>query len=90
MIKIDLTELTQEHLDQCKPHMGACLYASPCIIGTLITERERSILDDIYERGGEASIGTLNHRGHVTIPKDQIQDAVALQSAFDNLSLIHI
>ena len=77
-IHIDLRDLTPEKLAECKPHMGERWYSAPCIIGALAPESERGRMD--YVRAG---IRDLLRRGTVTMPRDQQNDAVELQVAFD-------
>ena len=79
-IKIDLNNLTQKHLDECKPHVGnRCTYSAPCIIGTLIPVNERGACD----AHSSSSIGTLVTYDVLKVPAEQLDDARKLQSAFD-------
>jgi hypothetical protein len=83
MIKIDLKDLTQAHFDAALPHLGACRYASPCIIGTLIPEDQRADLDKKGEHGNP-TVRELIREGLLELPDGQFNVAVRLQSAFDN------
>lgn len=73
MIQIYTARLTQAHLDEAFPHMGACRYTSPCIIGTLMTPEERTKVSDV------ASICHLTK-----VEVDDLAYAIRLQDAFDN------
>lgn len=77
MIKIDLRDLTPEHLEECRPHLGACHYTAPCIIGTLMKPGERH--DNPY-----IGIDCLLRSGRVHMPEDQQEDALKMQTAFDS------
>ena len=81
-IKIDLCDLTEAHLEEALPHMGACSYASPCIIGTLMPKRKRKGFDC----SGGISIEALLDEEQVSLPKGQAKLAIRLQSAFDKKS----
>ena len=82
-IKIDLRDLTQEHLDEAFKHLGDCDYTAPCIIGVLMEESDRfrinSALIDQYQDG----ISYLVLDGLVSIPADQLIDAQYMQDQFD-------
>lgn len=85
-IQIDLRNLTQNHLDACLPHLGACSYAAPCIIGTLIPEDQREHMDLARDpkAGAFLTIDELVKQGLIQFP-DAIQERAArrLQEAFD-------
>lgn len=72
-IKIDLRDLTPEKLAECKPHLGECTYAAPCVIGTLMSPSERS-------RHSNCSIAFYPD---VKLLAEQEGDVVAIQDAFD-------
>ena len=73
--EISLDGLTQQHVNECAPNIGKCSYAAPCIIGTLF--------DGIPENYDGLSIEVLVEDGLVSMPASQLQEAVALQEAFD-------
>lgn len=74
-IKIDLRNLTLQHMVQADQGDDSCDYADPCIIGTLMTPEEREMWDDTIE--------SLLEQGHVEMPEDQHKDAALLQKYFD-------
>lgn len=76
-IKIDLRDLTPAHLEEAKPHMGRCRYDSPCIIGSLIPEEQRSDPAIIQHRGVQ-SIGVFE------LELEQIPDLMKIQEYFDD------
>jgi hypothetical protein len=79
-IVIDLNNLTQDHLDECRPHLGVSRYRAPCIIGTLIPQEERE--DSFFPQG--AGINSASILDYLTVIPDQMDDLKALQSCFDN------
>jgi hypothetical protein len=82
MIKIDLNNLTQAHVDEAMPNMGECTYASPCIIGTLIPKGMRENLDRAYI--GQPNVSQLVDMGLIQFPnEEQAKDAREIQEAFD-------
>lgn len=80
-IKIDLCDLTEAHLEEALPHMGACKYASPCIIGTLMPKNKAASLDR-----DNTNIAALIAEGRVEMPEGQANLATRLQKAFDDRS----
>ena len=81
-IKIDLRDLTKEHIAEAMPNQGgSCMYRGPCIIGTLVPEEHRADLDK--PSSVSTSIDWLIEKGLVTMPEDQKIDAIAMQQAFD-------
>lgn len=81
-VHIDLRNLTQEHLAQCKRHMGACSYDAPCVIGALIPVGRRG------ERWLDAE--TALKRGQFIAPADQHDDICAMQRSFDASLWSHV
>ncbi len=85
MITINLDDLTQAHIDEAAPHIGKCTYSAPCIIGALMTPKEREAADK-PRVGCRASpmINSLvdDHRVRLADP-DQLQELSDLQYAFD-------
>ena len=69
----------REQLDAILPKMGECLYASPCAIGAMVPEEVREALD-----AGTPYISSLVSSGRVAMPAEQVDDAAALQDAFDS------
>jgi hypothetical protein len=95
MLQLDLNNLTPQHLEQCKPYLGRCNYTSPCIIGTLIPEKDRRRLDNKRDQISrkhpskfipkQPSIGQLIDVGEVSFPNlIQQKAAEELQDRFDN------
>jgi len=85
-IHIDLRDLTQAHVDEAMPHLGACHYASPCIIGTLIPKDRRAELDAFTMKDGSTGspgISLLIERGVIVLPVEQYHQAETLQDEFD-------
>jgi hypothetical protein len=75
---IDLRNLTQEMLEAALPNMGICEYTAPCIIGALVCPKDRMVL-----RGwGGGVVGAVDE-GIAALPEGQLDDAEALQRAFD-------
>ena len=80
-VKLDLNDLTQAHLDECRPHCGwGCTYDAPCIIGTLIPKDVRE--DPAMPQHSGINGGRIQKFVR-TIP-EQMPDLVALQDAFDS------
>lgn len=75
-IHIDLRNLSQEHLAQCKPALGCCSYDGPCVIGTLIQPDRR-------ERLGNSDVGFMVRFKHFTTVEGQLGDLIEIQEAFD-------
>lgn len=80
-VKIDLNDLTQAHLDECRPHLGRdCTYRAPCIIGTLIPKDLRE--DPIFPQ--HAGINGIRITHFLELVPDQVNDLALLQDAFDS------
>lgn len=75
-ISINLMDLTEDKIAEAMPHIGACRYDAPCIIGTLIPVK--------YREGLEGR-GILNmcSEGLIEMPREQWSLAHKLQSSFD-------
>lgn len=83
-IKINLLDLTEAHLKEALPHLGACHYASPCIIGTLIPVEHRERLDN-HGEFGSPMINQLVKEGVVEFADErQARIAANMQTRFDN------
>ena len=82
-ITIDLrTDLTDEVVAAALPHIGACLYSAPCIIGAMIPEDMRASLD--HPSDGNTAITCHTARGRVRfLSGQQTRKAKRLQQAFD-------
>lgn len=83
-IHIDLRNLTEDHLYEAFKWLGECDYAAPCIIGTLMTETERTLLSEMLATSIADEIGPVIKRGLVTIPPEQLEDAERMQDCFDS------
>lgn len=82
-IKLDLRDLDKAKLEAAMEvqHESSCEYQAPCIIGSLMTEEERTHCDNQEVQ----AIGSLEYRGHVKFKrKDQVRLATRLQEGFDN------
>lgn len=64
--------------DQLTP--GSCSYLAPCVIGAMVPEDKRAIMD--ATRTGH--ISALISNGHVKAPKEQFDDIIRLQVVFDS------
>lgn len=82
-ITLDLNDLTQANVDEAMPHMGACSYSSPCIIGSLMTPEQRETL--AATAGYDTTdINALVEEGVIAFADpDQLIHAMALQELFD-------
>lgn len=78
--KIDLNDLTEDHLDACRPHLGVQAYNAPCIIGTLIPKEVRE------ESGFPQGVGINSERikQFLDFPPEQYDDLTELQNRFDS------
>lgn len=95
MIKIDLRNLTQEMVDQAieikESHEEGtgpfylCRYTTPCIIGQLMTQQERSALKD--NNHDATAILRLKDDRVVQITPGQFGDTGLLQDIFDRGSI---
>ncbi len=83
-IHIDLRNLTEDHLYEAYKWLGECRYDAPCIIGTLMTETERTLLSEKLATAIADEIGPVIKGGLVTIPPEQFEDAERLQDYFDS------
>ena len=82
-IHIDLRNLSQEHLAQCKPHcvpLGEGRYDLPCVIGTLMSPEVRT---DIQKKYGETCVEAHVKEGVFSFPEGQADIADRMQQAFD-------
>ena len=85
-IQIDLRNLTQAHVDAAMPHMGACSYTSPCIIGTLMTEEQRSEVEKFSDKEWNQSGSVDNLVCYDLLQFASVEQhyaAQSLQDAFD-------
>ena len=82
-IKIDLRDLTQEHLDEAFKNLGQCDYAAPCIIGVLMDESDRFRINEALSGQYQDGLTYLVLDGLVSIPPDQLIDAQYMQDQFD-------
>ena len=89
MINIDLNRLTREMVVNAIEAIenrslrlgGRCMYTAPCIIGALMTPKERRV---IAGHGHDcSSVRRLSDLSLVSIAEDQEEDAELLQNAFD-------
>lgn len=85
MIKLDLRNLTQAHIEEARPNEGRCSYSSPCIIGALMTPEERASLAT-----SDFDLEDITHlvaNGIMTFTTpEQAEQARTIQFAFDCLS----
>lgn len=79
-IKIDLNDLTQAQLDECRPHLGTGRYDAPCVIGTFLPKEVR---DDPFFPQHSAINGNRIQKFVEVVP-GQMDDLVNLQDAFDS------
>jgi hypothetical protein len=84
-IHIDLKNLTEEKIQEAlAAGRDDCLYTSPCIVGSLMTDDERNQLK-LANRDGWR-ISALIDKGEVTCPTGQSGDIMRLQSRFDTIN----
>lgn len=81
-IKIDLRDLTPTHLEQCLPHIAACNYQAPCVIGTLLTPEQRLTMDKADPIQSD-NVANLVAKGFMEFPEGQLELATSLQDFFD-------
>jgi len=81
-ITIDLNNLTPARLAECRPYMGECNYASPCVIGSLMTPMERTRVEAYSEDADD--VRYFVEQGVFIIPPEQMEDAVDIQEYFDS------
>lgn len=77
-LRRDLSKI--QNLDLSKA--GACTYSAPCAVGAMMTQEQRD-----YIRGqslDSSRIETLIRTDIVSVPSEQREDFVLLQSYFDN------
>lgn len=89
MITIDLkTALTDEAIEAARPHVGACNYAAPCIIGAMVPPDHRRALDKVRDYDcspGPTTVDTLVEMGVLGFADSrQVELATMLQDTFDN------
>ena len=84
-ITIDLTkDLTIDRIKEALPHMKACKYSAPCIIGSMIPVELRAALDDTNNKEDSPNVGSLLlHDVLVFAHPNQAFDAASLQRTFD-------
>lgn len=83
-IELDLTKLTQAHLDAALPNARECRYTAPCIIGALVPEDQREALDAYGTTGEVYGVESLVKDGVIRFPNvTQERAAMAMQSNFD-------
>jgi len=78
--KIDLNDLTQAHLDECRPHMGVEAYKAPCVIGTLLPKEVRE--DPEFPQ--YIGINSERIKAFVEFIPEQLDDLTELQYHFDS------
>lgn len=81
MINIDLTKVSWNKVLKVMGDIGSCRYSGPCVIGSMMTVKERKFLkDNDWDSEG---ILTLMEKGVVSAPEDQQLVLRSLQHAFD-------
>lgn len=81
MINIDLTKVSWNKVLKVMGDIGSCRYSGPCVIGSMMTVKERKFLKDT--RRDTSSIMRLIEEGVVSAPEDQRLVLRSLQHAFD-------
>lgn len=81
-IHLDLRDLTDAHLAEALPHIAACRYSAPCIIGSLLTPEQRTLLDNVTPHNID-NVDSLVAKGFITFPEGQLELATSLQDFFD-------
>ena len=79
-VKIDLNDLTQAHLDECRPHLADGRYCAPCIVGTLIPKEMREDPDFPQHAG----INGIRITHFLELVPEQVNDLALIQDAFDS------
>jgi len=86
-IKLDLTQLTQAHIDRAMPHREQCAYSAPCLIGTLMTEQDlawlkKQEIEEVWADQCSVDVLTLHQIIEFAEP-GQESLAQSIQNAFD-------
>jgi phage shock protein A len=67
---------------------GKCQYASPCIVGAMIAEDARAVLDNADgDPDDSPNISRLAAMGAVTINQRELDELFGLQTAFDAVNV---
>jgi hypothetical protein len=82
LIRLNLNKLTQAHIEEARPNKGGCSYSAPCIIGALMTPRQREYLKK--RKLDDAGIENLICDRIIAFPtSEQGKQARMVQYAFD-------